>query len=104
VSSENTDAASAPLPPGHIGTSPSSPTGAPTPAPAPGKTPPGKQAPTGAVGPTGVVAPNKGQAWNETPAGSKLSGAYESMRTAFAVNMSKQRDQISTLAHRKIGG
>jgi hypothetical protein len=71
---------------------------------------------TGAGGNTGVVgstpshprsqapAPPKAKVWNETPAGAKLSGAYEAMRTTFAVSMSSQREQINTLAKRHIGG
>jgi hypothetical protein len=62
-----------------------------TPAAAPQTTSPSQQA-------------AKARVWNETPAGAHLSQAYEAMRTTFAVNMTKQREQISTLAHRHIGG
>lgn len=48
--------------------------------------------------------PVKAKVWNETPAGAHLSSAYDAMRTTFAVNMSKQREQIQTLARRHIGG
>lgn len=46
----------------------------------------------------------KAKVWNETPAGAHLNSAYDSMRNTFAVNMSKQREQIQTLARRHIGG
>lgn len=46
----------------------------------------------------------KAKVWNETPAGAHLTSAYDALRQSFAVNMSKQREQIQTLARRRIGG